>query len=413
MRTGFSCLLAFFLACGTQAGWAAGVSAGSSKSGSKVSGSPSIVPSLSLGASPAVLPELSVPGAGLSAAGLPGIGAPAPVIDLDASLSDAALGLAPELALPIPVITPAPAETLPAVAPARTPLEVLKQAESLGVGAARSEDRPEHGYGANAAVFDQKAFAPAVDVSGAQPEGSVPGVLDWLGRLTRSPDSQGSGSDPLHFRKVLVQVFKSLKEGPVAEPLAKAKAAYSRGDAAVIARSQSAIRDRLLAAGKSVLAGKGLNPSSVISNGTTLDRLFGMIFSGGIEATSSYSGMSGESAEFWGVQGLDGGSSYGGTRAAGRRVPGVLIIINNPSDPIKVRQGEVLSRQPRVDGDFLAAVVSDGVDTVVLDAAALKRLAASSERWKQSVKRQAYDQGRMGPFMDWQAWSEKLSPEKR
>jgi hypothetical protein len=325
----------------------------------------------------------------------------------------------PNLSLPVPAVPSAPADLGPAQAPAASPLEILKQAESASAAAVRQADEPEKGYEAGTSVFDLKAAAPAVDAGDGRAEASagaedeVPGAMEWLARLVRSPGGPGDASDPIAFRRILAAGFESMGRGPVAEPLARAKLGYLRGDASVIARTQNLVRDSLAAAARRHLDSLGIPQASVISNGTTLDKLLGMAYSGGMETTSSYQGMSGESAQFWGAQGTAIGASYGATRAASRRKPGVMIIIRNESNPIKVVQGETLSRQPLMDKDFLAAVVSDGVDTVVLDAAFLRSLAASALRWKEFVKTQAYKNGLMGPFLDWDAWGKKVSPDHR
>ncbi|MBI4677710.1 MAG: hypothetical protein HY748_09005 [Elusimicrobia bacterium] len=419
MRGFLSGLLALLLACVHQAAWANRVVAPRVKPVPQGIGLPAGGLNWSPQATPVLLPGLALPAPGVSGAGVP-------------------LRFEREGGLPAPAVEPVVDDIGPAVPGTSSPLEVLKQAENVSVEAVKAADQPELGYHANTAVFDHRAFAPCpptpfpmaagdgalpgtelaapdvaapdVDASGARPEAGVPTALEWLGRLSRSLDLSAIKADPLHFRKLLVQAFDSMTKGPVSEPLLKAKAAYSRGDAATIARSQNLVRDRLLSAARRHVASKGLDPASVISNGTTLDKLLGMAFTGGLEATSSYQGMSGESAHFWGVRGVEGGAGYGTSRSTARRRPGVLILIHNETEPIKVVQGETLGRQPLVGKDFLAAVVSDGVNTVVLDAAFLRALADSALQWKEFVKTQAYKHDRMGPFLDWQAWGEKLKP---
>ena len=85
--------------------------------------------------------------------------------------------------------------------------------------------------------------------------------------------------------------------------------------------------------------------------------------------------------------GLDVGAQYAALRGSNRNEPGVMLVIRSwGEDPVRVVQGETLSRRPVVGADIVAAVVTDGEDAFVLQGPALAALAASSAEWKKDRK---------------------------
>jgi len=212
------------------------------------------------------------------------------------------------------------------------------------------------------------------------------------------------------YKVLASKVIDSLKK-PSGTAL-KAKAAYQRGSASEIGRLQTSYKNALLAKAKEAVQARGLSEREVITHGTTLQGLLGMIFSDRIEATSSYRGFSGETAAVWGAYGLDVGASYGATRGVSKGQPGVTVIVYNPQDPIKVVQGETMSRSPSVSKDFYAAVVSDGERTLLLDQAALRSLARSAREWKDLAVNQAH-RGSLREFSEWERMQNFFDPDRR
>jgi len=260
--------------------------------------------------------------------------------------------------------------------------------------------------------------AAAVDTAGGGALGALkaPALqsaspLNVLARkLTAFERASDSAKDPAAYKSLAKELVNAIKT-PWDLSL-KSEAAYQRGDAAAIGRLQAGFKNALLSKARELVLKRGLPERGLISHGTTLQGLLGMIFSDGVEATSSYRGFSGESAAFWGAYGLDVGASYGATRGVSKGQPGVTVIIFNPQDPVKIVQGETMSRRPTVSRDFFAAVVSDGDRTVVLDQGALRMLAASAEAWKRTAVDQAH-QGRMREFTEWENLRSVLEPAGR
>ena len=230
--------------------------------------------------------------------------------------------------------------------------------------------------------------------------------LDLLEQGTR--DAKTSTSDPAYFKGLLRGLLESLKS-PVGNAL-KGKQAYAKGDVGEITRLQKAYTGALLARARETVRALGLKENEVVSHGTSLKGLLGMIFSDGIDATSSYRGMSGESAAVWGGYGIEVGSSYGSTRGVSKGQPGAIVIVHNRNDPITIKQGEMMSRAPRASQDFVAVIVSDGERTLVLDQAALRALAASAQAWRQAVVKQAQSGGSMAAFHEWERFRDNLDP---
>ena len=277
--------------------------------------------------------------------------------------------------------------------------EVSKMLEQPG-----GDKSAEQGSAKVSALFEgSQAKAAPVEA----PPGPLNVLAEKLSLLERASDN---AKDPTAYKSLANSVVSALKAP--SELSLKSKAAYQRGDPALIAGLQTALKTALLSKAREVARGRGLEEKAVITHGTSLQGLLGMIFSDGIDATSSYQGFSGESAAFWGARGLDVGASYGATRGVAKGQPGVSVIIFNPQDPVKIVQGETMSRRPTVSNDFFAAIVSDGGHTVVIDQAALRMLAASAEAWKKAAVDQAR-QGRMKEFNEWEKLRSVLEPGGR
>ncbi|MBI5242200.1 MAG: hypothetical protein HY922_00795 [Elusimicrobia bacterium] len=278
-----------------------------------------------------------------------------------------------------------------------------------------SEKNTENAGAKASALFEgaRKPTLNAVEVPGAgaaQVGKALPGLARSAHSAEKSPLDILSSALPADFKALARRIVDALKKPSALAQ--KSKVAYQRGDAASIARMQNAFKNALLSKAKEAVQARGLPEGRVISHGTTLKGLLGMIFSDGLEATSSYRGFSGESAAFWGAWGVDVGASYGATRGVSKGQPGVAILVFNPQDPIKIVQGETMSRRPTVSADFIAAVVTDGERAVVLDQAALRGLAASAKAWKDAAVKEAH-QGRMREFTEWESLRSALEPGER
>ncbi|MDE2293200.1 MAG: HD domain-containing protein, partial [Elusimicrobia bacterium] len=248
----------------------------------------------------------------------------------------------------------------------------------------------------------------------AAPEGPAPdtaqpmGALAAVDRMLSKPGAADrAAADHTFFRRAAEAVTARTADWRSSPDDLAARA---RGGVANYARAQDEVSSALLKAGREWAARNGLAPDALISNGTTLDALLGIALTGRIEATNPHRGFSGESSQVWGGQGLEGGASYGAKRAVGRDQPGVLLIIDNPADPIRVVYGETLSRAPTVAEDIKAAVVSDGRTTVVIDGASLRALGASAERWRDVVN-SAARRGDMSELAAYERLQGRLSPD--
>lgn len=259
--------------------------------------------------------------------------------------------------------------------------------------------------------------APAAPAAGAA-EARAPPAGDPLAALSRLSDALSSeanrsqaSTDPKYYPAVLDQLTSQLKAWQASPRAVKAKAA---GGIENLSRTQQDLKAKLLAAAREFLKSKtdGVRPikeEDVITSGTGFEALLGMLFTGGLEATNPYQGFKGESAHYWGAKGLAVGAQYGAGRAVNRNEPGVMLLIHNAKDPIKVVGGETLSRRPVVGADIFAAVVTDGESTFVLQGPALTALAASSARWKDFVVAEARA-GRMAPFDSWERVQSRFTP---
>ena len=251
---------------------------------------------------------------------------------------------------------------------------------------------------------------PLEPVKAKAPEPAAgPSPVDWIKDAAGKATPAAVKADPMLLRSVLKEGMASMSQGK-SPALAQGKAAYQRrrGDHRNCGSAQRGTAKAAEAFAKS----KGLKGEDFVSNGTTLDSLLGMFYSGGVEASSSYAGMKGESAHFWGVQGFKGGASYGATRALSRGRPGVLILMRNPANPIKVVQGELLNRRPELGKDFAAVVVTDGTNTIVLQKPQLEAMAQAGLNWKEFVKDQATSRGKWAPSTVG-SLGEKLLPKQR
>ena len=164
----------------------------------------------------------------------------------------------------------------------------------------------------------------------------------------------------------------------------------------------------MLSKGQEAAEAAGLKPDQVVSHGTSLKGLLGMLMSGGIEATSSYAGFSGEGARIWGGKGLEVGAGYAAKRGLNNGQPGVLVIMQNAT--LKVEAGgETLNRKPLVDGDFVAAVIYDGQQAIVMSRETLQALARSSQAWQTGAVSAAHA-GKMKEFQAWEKARDSLVP---
>lgn len=237
----------------------------------------------------------------------------------------------------------------------------------------------------------------------------TPPVVDPVTSLAMTAKSAASSpAGPEVFRNLILEVNKGLKT-PQSDALRSARSAYKKYDAPEITRLQETFKGQLLTKSEEVAKSLGLKPSEVITHGTSMEGLMGMILESQIISTSRHAGMSGESANLWGSYGLKTGAQYGSTTGLSKGQPGVSILIHNKANPIKVVQGETLSRGPKVSEDFVAAIITDGSKVIVLDQAALRALAQSAESWKTTVVGQA-QRGNMTPFTQWEQIRDRFVP---
>ena len=265
------------------------------------------------------------------------------------------------------------------------------------------------------------AQAPAGPQSGPA-QARAPPSDDPVAALSRLQDAladparrEQASADPKFYESALSLLTAQLKAWK-----ASARSAKRRGGGTVagLQKTQQAYKKALLAGARSYIAsrpkGAVLTESDLITSGTSMESLLGILFSGGMEATNPYQGFSGESAHFWGAKGIEVGAGYGAQRGSHRDEPGVMLIIRSVDgkDPVRVVMGETLSRRPAVGTDIVAAVVTDGESTVVLEAPALAALAASSQRWKDFVVSEAR-KGRMAPFGAWERVQTRFDSSRR
>lgn len=265
--------------------------------------------------------------------------------------------------------------------------------------------------------FVALAAAPSAPAAGGA-QARAPPAGQPLAALARLQDALASQTnrdqvsrDPAYYKSALQLLTAQLKAWQASPDSAKAQAGNT---VAGLQKTQQAYKTKLLAAAREFLKSRtdGVRPLSereVVTSGTSFESLLGMLFTGGLEATNPYPGFKGESAHFWGAQGIEVGAQYGAQRAVNRGEPGVMLIIHNAKDPVKVVMGETLSRRPLVGADIIAAVVTDGQNTFVLQGPAMSALAGSSQRWKEHVVAEARA-GRMSPFEDWERLQDRFLP---
>jgi len=235
------------------------------------------------------------------------------------------------------------------------------------------------------------------------------GLFELLKQKDTPAFQAGLSKSPEAFKKVATAVLNRLKAWKKSPASAHA---ITKGGASVagLRKAQTDFKETLLAAAERFTQERGIDSREVITNGTSLQPLMGILFSGSIYATNPHKGFSGETAEVWGAYGLEGGASYGAKRGVARNEPGVMILIKNEGDPIRIIEGETMSRSPRSKDDFLAVIISDGSRTVVLDKPLLAALSSSSELWKESVVAKAH-KGQMQPFYEWERYRERFEPK--
>lgn len=284
-------------------------------------------------------------------------------------------------------------------------------------GALQANFRAVHRYfvtlAAQAPAAPQAGPAQARAPPADQPVAALSRLQDALSTQARRDQASG---DPKFYESALAVLSAQLKAWKASPRSAKARAG---GTVSGLAKTQQEYKKALLDAARAFIAGRAdggaaLKESDFITSGTSMESLLGILFSGGMEATNPYQGFSGESAHFWGAKGLEVGAGYGAQRGSHRDEPGVMLIIRSTDqkDPVRVVMGETLSRRPVVGKDIIAAVVTDGASTVVLQGPALAALAASSQRWKDHVVSEAR-KGRMAPFGAWERVQNRFDSTRR
>lgn len=169
----------------------------------------------------------------------------------------------------------------------------------------------------------------------------------------------------------------------------RAKDAKAELPASEIGRRQQIYKTALLAKAREAAAKAGLKENEVVSHGAQLRKFWGMILKGRLEASNPYPGFKGESYEVWGVRGIEGAASYGAVRGVQNNLPGVVVLMHNRAKPLQVIGGETLDREPTVEEDFLAAVVTDGTRTVVIEKKDLQALGRLALEWRRQAVRSA------------------------
>jgi hypothetical protein len=227
--------------------------------------------------------------------------------------------------------------------------------------------------------------------------------MEYLGELSEALSdpavAKGFTDNPVAYRGVLDELYRDPKS---ARPASRPGETITQQEAR-LARQQQAYKDAALAEAESVLGRNDLKEGDVVSHGTDLKGLLGMIFEGKLSATDPW----GEGGKHWAGQGF-GGASYL-SKAAGRSDPGVLVILNNKGNRLG-HIADFTTKAPTVKSDFVSAIITDGKSTVVLDSSALNALRSSAEAWS----RRASDKGRPTWLRDcgiWKQWRRKLEPE--
>ncbi|MDE2489884.1 MAG: hypothetical protein KGM24_03500, partial [Elusimicrobia bacterium] len=247
---------------------------------------------------------------------------------------------------------------------------------------------------------DDKAGAVAAAAAAAD----APSPLDWVARAADMDEGMASraAENPTIFKTFLRETLAGMKQ-------AKGRGGvYETGNVRLISDAQTGLKSELLRGARGVVQGEGLSPSQVISHGTNMKGLLGMLMEGKIVSTTRHAGVSGEGANVWGAEGLETGASYGATTGLRTGQPSVEILMR-ASPTLKVEPGSTLSRAPGVNEDFLAAIVTDGRKTVVLGKPQLDALAGSARAWRTEATAAARA-GRMGEFSQWENVRDRLVP---
>jgi hypothetical protein len=182
-----------------------------------------------------------------------------------------------------------------------------------------------------------------------------------------------------------------------------AKSGYEGRSASAIEAEQVRYNETLTAEVLGAVRRAGLDPAKVITHGTDLQGLMGMLMVGEIRPTARQH----ETPKLWGSYGVDVGVSYATTTGMKNGRPGVTVIMNNPT--LKAN-GETLNRIPTVKDDFVAAVVTDGTKTIVLDKNALNALGGSASAWRDAAYKSAA--GDMVEYGRWEALETKIVPQQ-
>ncbi|OGS41585.1 MAG: hypothetical protein A2506_07385 [Elusimicrobia bacterium RIFOXYD12_FULL_66_9] len=251
--------------------------------------------------------------------------------------------------------------------------------------------------------------APKADFKPSDEPAAAPASpnLDAVGWMQRAGEQGLPGAGPAPFRALLTTALRGFaKDAPRGEVLENGYKSYRRGDVAAIEALQKDFKSGLMGRGAEVLKAEGIDPKTVVTHGTSLKGFLGMVMSGGMEATTRHEGFSGEGAAVWGGYGLEVGAGYAFTKALNARQPGVLLILQNASNPLKIVHGDTINRAPSVESDFVAAVISDGTRSVVLGREQIQALRASAYSWqKQAVAKPMSPQ-----FREWEKARDYLAP---
>ncbi|MFH2203224.1 MAG: hypothetical protein ABIJ96_08940 [Elusimicrobiota bacterium] len=220
-------------------------------------------------------------------------------------------------------------------------------------------------------------------------------VMEALDKLLDDPANIAKIKDnPNAYRNILGKMMGGKKQA--SKPLNEAQ----------IVEAQRAYKQQLMPEAKKVLERYNLTEADVVSHGTSLQGLMGMIFEGGIRASDSF----GDGAKHWAAKGT-GGATYIAA-PAGRGEPGVVVIIENKGN----RLGHTIdytAKSPQVMSDFLAVIITDGAKTVVLDKAQLMTLGSSAKAWKTKVSDYNQPGWKMSDFSAWEKYQKIFESTKR
>ena len=278
-----------------------------------------------------------------------------------------------------------------------------QEPEKAGVVGQTLFDAGGAGRKASDAQIDEvQARAPP---SAAQPS---PTPFAFLSSLSRALDDPAAARDVAQKPQVFVnatdRLLRLLKDDSL---VAQAKTEFARGDVTAIGRRQAAAKARLSEAAKAWLKANGLPERAVLTHGSTVRGLLGILFSGGMKASNPHPGFSGESAGVW-AGSLDTGAGYASV-GAGRGRPAVLVALKAGTARTQTQSDGSLKGEPTID-DIAAVLIAEpnGDGVVVFQQEKLAALAASAAGLRRSAQRG--DEKALGV---WMKLDETLSPRPR